>query len=171
MTKNHTRALGLLAIGIVSAATLGRLAPRSSAVTPAVDAAGVSCSAASGCQARVGEGGAAAPLVQGRPRLLAFSSQDCPACKRMASVVEAAEQTCDAADDVMHVSLDDDAGQAIASRYKVELLPSYVSVDADGHEVARLGGVQTRERIEQSIEEVRGVRCASADAPRRARTL
>ena len=121
------------------------------------------------CQAKVGA--AAGGLVAGHPRLLVFSSQDCPACQRMAPVVQAAERSCAGEDDVLHVTIDTDDGQAIASRYAVSLLPSFVSVDADGHEVARLAGVQPLDRLEHTIEEIRGTRCARLDVPGTARAL
>jgi hypothetical protein len=67
--------------------------------------------------------------------------------------------------------IDDDAGEALAARYGVTLLPSFVSVDARGFEVARLTGVQAEASIERAVAEVRGARCASAPRPADARTL
>lgn len=105
-----------------------------------------------------------AALVPG-PRVLAFSSATCVACQHMAPIVAAAERICAARDTVLHVSLDEDEGGALATTYDVRSIPAWVSVDADGREVARLVGVQPAEAIEQAIEDVRGVRCARVEEP------
>ncbi len=81
---------------------------------------------------------------------------------RMGPVVDAATRSCDGAYDIERVDFDDDRGEALASTYGVTLLPSFVSVDATGSEVARLTGVQPQPRLERALEEVRGFRCASA---------
>jgi hypothetical protein len=124
------------------------------------------CSSGEACQAHVVEGrGAAAQPVRGKPRMLVFSSRACPVCERMAPRVQAAERACGAEADVMHLDVDDDAGEGLAALYGVPLLPSYVSVDASGREVARLVGLQEQERLEEALAEVRGARCAAVDAP------
>ena len=105
---------------------------------------------------------ATAARVEGRPRLLVFTSHSCPACMRMGPVVDAATRACDGAHDIERVDFDDDSGEALASTYGVTLLPSFVSVDATGSEVARLTGVQPQPLLERALEEVRGLRCASA---------
>jgi cytochrome c-type biogenesis protein len=115
------------------------------------------------CGAHTRTKGGPAARIEGRPRLLVFTSHSCPACKRMEPVVEAAVATCDGGHDIERIDLDDDAEEGLATTYGVTLLPSYVSVDASGSEVARLTGVQPQARLESAIEEVRGVRCVSVD--------
>jgi cytochrome c-type biogenesis protein len=136
---------------------------RSTVVVPV--AGDPTCSATTGaCGAHVrATGGGPAARIAGRPRLLVFTSRSCPACKRMQPVVEAAVAACDGARDIERVDLDDDSGEGLAATYDVTMLPSYVSVDATGSEVARLTGAQPQERLESALEEVRGVRCASVD--------
>ena len=114
--------------------------------------------------------GAARP-IEGRPRMLVFSSRSCPACKRMDPVLERALEACGGERDVYRVDFDDEAGETLAATYGVTLLPSFLSVDANGLEVARRTGLQPQAQIERAIEEVRGVRCASADEPKRARAM
>ena len=137
-------------------------------------ASGAACATGEACPAHAPSGRAAAKGVAGarpspgQPQMIVFSSQSCPACARMAPVVDAAARACGGERDVVHVDFDDDAGEALAATYGVSLLPSFVSVDADGLEVARLTGVHPQEHLEQAIEEIRGVRCAALDAPERA---
>jgi thiol-disulfide isomerase/thioredoxin len=152
-------------VGGVVAARVLHTDPRPAAAA----ATAAPCGAGDACQAHAlaDHGGPAQP-VRGKPRMLVFSSRGCPVCQRMAPSIIAAEKACGAEADVMHVDLDDDAGEGLAALYGVPLLPSFVSVDADGHEVSRLVGFQPQERIEQALEEIRGTRCAAADAPVRA---
>ena len=141
-------------------------------VIPAIAASGSPCGNPAAC-------GAPAPAVtnkmaqriEGRPRLLVFSSKSCPACKRMEPVLATALKACGGENDAFRVDFDDDAGEALAARYGVTLLPSFVSVDAHGFEVARLTGVQPEASIERAVAEVRGARCARAPLPAGERTL
>ena len=105
-----------------------------------------------------------APRLEGLPRLLVFSSHDCPACKRMEPVLTSAVMACNGEREVHRVDIDGDAGEALAATYGVSLLPSFVSIDANGEEVLRLTGVQPQLRIERMIEEIRGVRCALVES-------
>ena len=72
-------------------------------------------------------------------------------------------KSCGGEHDVSLIDFDGEAGQALAATYGVSLLPSFVSIDAAGHEVARLTGVQPQQSLERAIEEIRGVRCASLE--------
>ena len=114
--------------------------------------------------------GAARP-IEGRPRMLVFSSESCPACKRMEPVLERALEACAGERDVYRVDFDDEQGERLAATYGVTLLPSFLSVDANGLEVSRRTGLQPQVEIEHAIEEVRGLRCATADEPERAKAL
>jgi thioredoxin-like negative regulator of GroEL len=100
------------------------------------------------------------PYGQDGPRLLFFSSAECPACARMKPVLAGVERDCHAGTDIAHVDVDADPGEGLAAAYGVTLLPTLMSVDAAGHEVARLTGVQSAEAIERALEEVRGAKCA-----------
>lgn len=106
------------------------------------------------------EGADAALPVTG-PRLLAFSSTSCPACERMQPVLADVERACDATDTIAHVDVD--RAERVAARYEVSALPTFLTIDADGREVARLVGVQSRDVIERAVEEVLGVRCATRE--------
>ena len=114
--------------------------------------------------------GASRP-IEGRPRMLVFSSRSCPACKRMDPVLERALEACGGERDVYRVDFDDEEGERLAATYGVTLLPSFLSVDASGLEVSRQTGLQPQVEIEHAIEEVRGIRCATADEPKRAKAM
>ena len=158
-------AAGVVALGVV---TLGLC----ELVPSAWSSIGARCGRSCSCGApRHGEPVAAARLVPGRPRLLVFSSSSCPACALMAPVVADVERSCGAKQDVVHVGVDDDPGEALAATYQVAFLPSFVSVDAQGREVSRLTGLQSERRLEQAIEEIRGVRCATVAAPADAKAM
>lgn len=51
--------------------------------------------------------------------------------------------------------------ERLAARYEVSALPTFLTIDANGREVTRLVGVQSRDVIERAVEAVRGVRCAA----------
>lgn len=154
-----------IALGGIVGATTYAWPFGSPGMTEAARAGDAPCAATTevcGAHARP-KGHAAAARIEGRPRprLLVFTSHSCPACNRMNPVVDAAVKACDGAHDVERVDFDDEAGGPLAAMYGITLLPSFVSVDATGREVARLTGVQPQGRLEHALEEVRGLRCAS----------
>jgi thiol-disulfide isomerase/thioredoxin len=96
----------------------------------------------------------------GKPRLLEFSSQHCPACERMKPVVVGATARCATQNDtVLQVDVDEPNGEALAERYRVSMLPTFLTVDAEGTEVERIVGVQPEERIALAIGDVEGRVC------------
>lgn len=162
MTLSHKVTLGLLVIAVAG----GLVAARTLRKPPTVAASEAPCSTGEACRSHAaGEHAPAARPVQGKPRMLVFSSASCPVCQRMAPRMSAAEKACDAEADVVRLDVDEDPGEGLAALYAVPLLPSFVNVDASGREVSRLVGIQPRERLEQALEEVRGSRCAAVDEP------
>ncbi|WP_170229806.1 thioredoxin family protein [Polyangium fumosum] len=97
----------------------------------------------------------------GQPRLLEFTSGSCAACARMAPIVNQVERRCLAEADgsLVHVNIDEPEGEALAERYEVRALPTFVGIDAEGAEVLRMVGVQTQEKLASAIGEVRGRAC------------
>jgi len=96
----------------------------------------------------------------GKPRLLEFSSEHCPACERMKPVVVDVTARCATQNDtVLHVDVDEPNGEALAERYRVSALPTFLSVDAEGGEVERIVGVQPQERIALAVGDVEGRAC------------
>lgn len=117
------------------------------------------------CAVDVGAGaGAALPAAPAEPHVIEFVGTHCPVCARMAPIVEDVERRCGASDGkttVRRVNVDDVAGESLAARYGIRAVPTFVAVDADGAEVERLVGAQTRERIELAVSAVRGEACAT----------
>ena len=98
----------------------------------------------------------------GRPRLVEFVSGHCAVCAKMAPVVRALEDGCTRADgSIVRVNVDDADGRALASRYRVALVPTFVTVDAEGLEVGRLIGEQSPRDLAHAVSEVRGEACAA----------
>jgi cytochrome c-type biogenesis protein len=114
---------------------------------------------------QTGAAARAAPMAApggGKPRLLEFESSTCAVCARLAPVVKAIEARCAAgAGVIVRVQVDDEPGQAIAERYGVRALPTFLSVDALDEEVERSVGDQPGQRIARMLAEVRGEACAT----------
>ncbi|MFT3765188.1 MAG: thioredoxin family protein [Minicystis sp.] len=147
----------VLAGGFLAADRLGLLASSAAGQAPAA------CSApgATACAAPTSPAGAAvAEAPTGMPRLLEFTSGHCPVCAKMAPLLARIEHACAAAEGtVLRVDADDDHGQALMARYGVRLLPTFISVDAEGNEVERIVGEQTGERLALALGDVRGSAC------------
>jgi thioredoxin-related protein len=62
-------------------------------------------------------------------------------------------------DTVLQVDVDEPNGEALAERYRVSMLPTFLTVDAEGAEVERIVGVQPEERIALAIGDVEGRVC------------
>lgn len=104
--------------------------------------------------------GGALEIPGDKPHLLEFTSESCPACARMAPLVAELERRCTEEDGtVLRVDVESTGGEALAERFRVKKLPTFVSVDAGGHEVERHEGVMGRERLATALTELRGRAC------------
>ncbi|WP_437779504.1 cytochrome c biogenesis protein/redoxin [Sorangium sp. So ce1097] len=165
------RATGALLVVLGVAFASGRLGALSPAPAGAVaGAAGAAESApcdagpAGACAAPVGavEPGDAA-LLEGKPRLIEFESAHCAVCERMAPLVKELEARCaKEADTVVRIRVDEPRGQALAARYGVRFVPTFLSVDADGQEVERAVGELPPQRLASLLGDVRGEACPPA---------
>jgi len=90
-------------------------------------------------------------------RLVALGSRDCPACRHMAPVVDAAERRCGA---VERLGVDEPEGAALASRHQVTRLPTLLVLDGAGRELGRLEGEQPLEALERAARDA-GRRCTA----------
>lgn len=131
------------------------------AAAPLAESAGEACEPGSSCATHVTAPRKNVDRPTGKPRLLAFSSHHCAACSKMEPVLSRAVRACAANDDVMRVDIDQDYGADLAAEYKIASVPTWITVDANGAEIARISGVQPEQRIEAALEEVRGTRCAT----------
>jgi cytochrome c-type biogenesis protein len=152
------RASGVLLVGVGLLLATGRLA----AITPAQTAV-ASCGSGpeAACTAPEGETAAEALDVPvGRPLVLEFVSGHCAVCARMAPIVDELAALCAKdAGVVVRVQVDDPRGQALAARYGVRFVPTFLAVDASAAEVERVVGEQPRERLASLLTDVRGEAC------------
>lgn len=103
---------------------------------------------------------AAVPL--GRPHLVEFVSDHCTVCARMAPVVAELERACTQGDgSVVRVNVESPAGRALAQRFNVHAVPTFLQLDAAGQEVERVIGEQTHEQLALALQSVRGTACKS----------
>lgn len=102
------------------------------------------------------------PASPGAPQLLEFEAAYCAACATMAPVVTSIVKSCSKASEVVRrVDVAKDEGEALAQHYKVESLPTFLAVDAEGHEVFRRVGVQKPAELASLVAEVSGEDCTS----------
>jgi len=122
------------------------------------------------CETGEAEGACEAPLggvvegeielPKGAPRLVEFVSGRCPACAKMAPLIDELERACvREPDTIVRINVDEARGRALAKHYGVRLVPTFLSVDADGNEVTRMVGEQPQEQLALAIGEVRGEAC------------
>jgi cytochrome c-type biogenesis protein len=105
-----------------------------------------------------GEVEAAAALTGAQ--MLEFSSHDCPVCRRMRPVVEKLMAACTELDArFVRVDVASRQGRALADQFSVRGTPTYVLLDADGKERARLLGESSSEELAAAVERAFGLSC------------
>mgnify|MGYP000364316767 CR=1 FL=1 len=140
---------------------LGALAVAGGVRQAIVTAQGAPCATgAEACDAPKHAGAAPAPDdegLSGQARLVEFTSSHCSACKRMAPIVADLERRCSRAVEgaIVQVNVDEPEGEALAMRYQVRALPTFLGIDAEGAEVTRLVGLQTPERLNGALGAIR----------------
>jgi len=160
---NLQRMTGALLVGLgllIATDRLGALsAPLASKETPAgaCDVEGsTSCSVDEGAI----EVDAVANVPVGRPHLLEFVSEHCTVCARMAPLVAQLEQACTDGDgSIVRVGIDSAEGRALARRFSVRAVPTFLQLDAAGNEVERVIGEQTSQQLALALQNVRGAAC------------
>lgn len=101
-----------------------------------------------------------ADVPLGQPHLLEFVSENCTVCARMTPLLNDVERRCARGDgSIIRVSLESRHGQALAQRFGVHALPTFVQLDVDGQEVDRAIGEQTKEALAAALSSVRGEAC------------
>ncbi len=156
------RVAGALLVALGIAFATGQL----TALSPSAVASNALCEGgpAGACAAPAGSAAHGdVALPEGKPRLVEFESAECTVCKRMAPIVKELEARCDkAADTIVRVHVDDPAGEALAARYGVRFVPTFLSVDSAGREVDRAVGELPPERLASLLGDVRGEACPAA---------
>ena len=94
------------------------------------------------------------------PRMVALHAEYCPVCKRMEPLVERLTGQCDKKGvrvNVVDVSTEEH--EHLIEKHRVVGLPTYLFIDKDGNEVARLVGAQTGDTLRQALGALRGEQC------------
>lgn len=161
LTPVVQRATGVMLLAVGALVALDRLAviTPTSTSTPVVTADCAGSGGAAACTLPVVEGAPADAGITGKPQVVEFVSSRCAVCARMTPRVEEVARRCGAGDSLVRVSVDDERGRALADRYAVRALPTFVIVDAAGNEVERAIGEQTIEELSRIVAEVRGESC------------
>jgi cytochrome c-type biogenesis protein len=153
-------AVGLLFITGHAAAFMGTVTADSApSVAAAPSSAPATCGAGAGSPGEATAAGVQAPLEQ-MPTMFEFVSATCPICRRMAPVVAQAERDCSAHGvRIRQMDVATGPGREGANRYGILGVPTFVFVDQQGTEVARLVGEQPEETLIQTLEVLAGQSC------------
>ena len=89
-------------------------------------------------------------LEADRPVLVEFTADWCPPCRAMAPILTALDAE---RDDLRVVAVDVDAEPAVAARFEVLSMPTFL-LFAHGTPVLRLIGARPRRRLEQELDAV-----------------
>jgi len=94
------------------------------------------------------------------PVMVELYEEDCPVCQRMRPLVAELEEQCDRHDvqvEAIDVSRAENA--QLVERYRLVGVPTFLFLDRDGVEVARLVGEQTERTLKQALSALRGEEC------------
>ena len=91
---------------------------------------------------------AEAAAAGGKPMLLDFMTEWCPACEQMKRTTWADRATAAAvADRTVPVRVDCDRHKDLEQKYAIQVLPTLMLVAADGRELRRVEGFQTTDGV------------------------
>jgi cytochrome c-type biogenesis protein len=100
------------------------------------------------------------PTIAG-PQLIEFTSQDCPACRRMEPVLARAQASCAGLGArMLLVDVGTARGLELARSLNVVATPTFVIVGGDNTEHARLIGELPLRKLQASVERAFGLECA-----------
>ncbi len=143
--------------------------PGASVASPAV-AASAHCDTgvpgAVACATPTNAGGTeshAAGVLPAGPAVVEFVSGGCTVCRRMAPVVSSVARACSPTT-LARIDVGDPGGGALARRLNVIGVPTFVMLDGQGHELERLVGEQSENRLEEAFENAAGHRCEGAQS-------
>jgi hypothetical protein len=124
-----------------------------------------SCSAGS-CPRGAPHAAPAAAAAVASKRMVVLTSHACAACARAAVAATAAERACPGAGvALVHESVDEPGGAAVARDHRAEVLPTFLFLDERGTELARLEGPQPAERLQRALGRLAGISCEGEFAP------
>jgi cytochrome c-type biogenesis protein len=100
--------------------------------------------------------------VNRSPVMIEFHSEDCEVCEEMKPVINELKEECSkSAIDIRQIDIFAEDGEHWAEKYRVVAVPTFVFLDADGLEEARLIGYQKKTNLLRSIADVSGKTCSN----------
>ena len=108
-------------------------------------------------------GVAAAPLarsaIASTPRMIELYSANCHICQEMMPVVQQVTRECQGGVEVQQLDVSAAENRALTSTYRLVGVPTFVFLDGEGKEVARLIGRQSPDSLRQALAALRGEAC------------
>jgi cytochrome c-type biogenesis protein len=157
------RAMGamLVCIGLLVATDrVGALAPTESNSVASARACDLPGANACSIEESAPPSSDAITLPTGRTHLVEFVSGHCTVCAKLAPLVAELERACTSGDgSIVRVNVDTASGRALASHFGVEFVPTFLELDAQGTEVERVIGEQSRAELALALASVRGEAC------------
>lgn len=96
-----------------------------------------------------------------RPRLVQFTSSSCSICRQMIPTVAVVERDCGGQHvDVLKLDVEIPQNRQLATKLRIRGVPTFVFLDTQGHEVARLVGYQRLSSLRQALAAAVGRQCA-----------
>ena len=109
---------------------------------------------------------AAALAAPAGPAVVEIVSTHCPVCERMKPVVAQARSRCAGKHlRIEQRSIESAEGAALARSHAVRGVPTFLLLDGEGAEVARLVGEQPLAALERAMVDLTAGRCAERDRP------
>jgi thiol-disulfide isomerase/thioredoxin len=103
-----------------------------------------------------------AVVIPNGPAVLEFTSEYCPACRKLEPVLEDARRQClRAGAPVVRLDVESASGGELATKWQVTATPTIVFLDANHEESARIVGAQSLADVRRVIERAYGLECAS----------
>jgi thiol-disulfide isomerase/thioredoxin len=151
----------LFALGCVTAVAMRARRDASACEAPGAAACAMPHGNAANAKGVKKEEGDLAALPSG-PVVVAFTSEYCPACRRLEPVLDDARTQCSRAGAAfVRMDVESVEGGALASRFRVTGTPTVVFLDSQHGEVARFVGAQPLADVRRAIESAYGFECAA----------
>lgn len=101
-------------------------------------------------------------LEPGRPRLLEFYSNNCPACEMMKPIMDEIDKECSKGDlEISYINVRNPQVVMMAMKFRVFGVPTFIFLDRNGEEVERLVGLQPKAKIKQIINKLTNGQCGT----------
>jgi len=97
---------------------------------------------------------------QKQPAMLELYSADCTVCKRMAPIVDSLTSLCDGQSVLVRkADVSQSENRHLVKEFRLVGVPTFLFLDENGNEVARLVGEQSEASLKQALSALRGQPC------------